>query len=324
MNVNKSVTAKILEEIIKQSPDQKNPVKSLTKILSMSIETAYRRIRNQIPFTIEEVIIIAKYFNLSIDELLGLKSDNLLFNKDFNIEQNPIDIYSDLLRDDIEFIEKLLGSTYVKISAAVNRIPFRFLPHKSLFKLEYCHYMYSMGKIPFISTHYSDIELPPAINDLHDLLAARFSRLKNIICIVDNVLYSDVIKKIQYYQQLRFFSAEDLQLLQSELFDVLEGYENMLRNGKNSSGSDYVFYYSLFNLEANLVFIEYDNESLLQFWMYPESQIVIRNNQLIGDIQKRWIDSKIRNSIIITKTSDIQHIEILRNLYQQISDLMKG
>jgi len=136
-------------------------------------------------------------------------------------------------------------------------------------------------------------------------------------------LYSNIIKKIQYYRQLQFFSVEDLQLLQAELFVLLEMYENLLRNGKSRSGSDFVFYYSLFNLESNLVSFEYDGESLLQFWIYPESPVVVKNNQLMGDMQKRWIDSKIRNSILITKTTDAHQIEMLRNVYQQIAELSK-
>jgi len=315
---------KIVNEIIKQSPEDRNPVNYLTRTFSMSKETAYRRIRNKIPFSIEEVVVIAKCFNLSVDELLELRFDNnYLFNKDFNINQDPVDIYSDLLKDDIEFMEKLLVSNKVKITVAMNNIPFRFLPYKALFKLDYCHYMYSIGKIPLITTLYSDIELPPVINELHDKSASRFSRLNNITCIVDSMLYSNVIKKIQYYHRLKFISNEDLHVLQSELFNLLEKYENILRNGKNHVGSDYVFYYSFFNLETNLASFEYNDDSLLQFWIYPESPVVIKNNQQASGIQKRWIDSKIRNSMLITKTTDIHQIEMLRSMYQQISDLTK-
>ena len=289
----------------------------------MSKETAYRRLRNKIPFTIEEVVVIAQCFNLSVDELLDLNSnDNFLFNKDLNINQDPVGIYSGLLRDDIEFMEKLLVSKNIKIAATLNSIPLRFLPYKSLFKLDYCHYLYSAGKIPF-TAQFSDIELPPAINDLHDTCAFCFSRLNNITCIVDSMLYSNIINKIHYFYRLKFLSTEDLRVLQSDLFDLLEMYENLLRNGKNNAGSNYIFYYSFFNIETNLVFFEYDSNCLLQFWIYPESPVVIRNNQQVDIIQKRWIDSKIRNSMLITKTIDINQIEMLRNVYQQISDLTK-
>jgi len=59
----------------------------------------------------------------------------------------------------------------------------------------------------------------------------------------------------------------------------------------------------------------------LQSWIYPESPIIIKNDKTINSIQKRWIDSKIRNSMLITKTNDIQQIEIFRNIYKEISEL---
>jgi len=314
---------KIVNEIIKQSPEDKNPVNYLTRTFSMSKETAYRRLRNKIPFSIEEVVIIAQHFNLSVDELLDLKSNsNFLLNKDLSLNQDPVDIYSDLLKDDIEFMEKLILSKNMKITATLNIIPFRFFPYKSLFKLDYCHYLYSAGKIPF-TTVYSDIKVPPAVDDLHDTCAFCFSRLKNITCIVDNMLYSNIVSKIRYYYRLKFLSIEDIHVLQSDLFDLVEMYENLLRSGKNGAGSNYAFYYSFFTIETNLVSFEYDGDSLLQFWIYPEGPVVIRNNQQVNIIQKRWIDSKIRNSMLITKTIDINQIEMLRNMYQQISDLTK-
>jgi len=313
---------KIINEIIKQSPCDKNPVDYLTRTFSMSKETAYRRIRNQISFTIEELVILAKHFNLSIDEMLELKSENnFLLNKEFDMEQNPATVYSGLIGEDIKFMEELIAAKNVKITAILNSIPFRFLPCKSLFKLEYCHYMYSTGKISLITSRYSDIELPATIGDLHDKSASLFSRLNNITCIVDSMLYSNIIKKIEYYRQLQFLSAEDLQLLQAELLGILAMYENLLRTGESGSGAGYVFYYSFFNLESNTVSFEYGDESALQFWIYPESPVVIKSNQLISDIQKRWIESKIRNSMLVTKTTDIHQIEMIRNVYQQIERL---
>jgi len=316
-----SVNSIIINEIIRQSAGMKSPVNRLVKILSMSRETAYRRIRNQIPFSVDEVVVIAKHFNLSLDKLLDLKSEDSFSNKNFNVEREPEDIYSGLIGDDIEIMEKLLASKNVKITAALNSMPFRFLPHKSLFKLDYCHYLHSVGKISLVTTCFSDIEVPTVIDDLHEKSIACFNRLNNITCIVDNMLFSGIIKKIQYYHRLKFISDEDLQHLQSEMFELLKAYENLLRNGKNSAGSNYTFYYSFFNFESNIIFYEYDDNSLLQIWVYPESPILIKNNNQVNTIQKRWIDSKIRNSILITKSADANQIEMIRDVYHQIEEL---
>jgi len=316
--------SKIIDEIIKQSPGNVRPANVLTEIFNMSKETAYRRINNRISFSIEEVVTIAKYFNFSIDAVLDLESENhYLITDNVNVERQPADIYSDLLGNDIELMEKLLASARVNITATMNRIPFRFLPYQSLFKLDYCHFLYSQGKVSLISAKYDNIEIPPAINNLYRKTGSYFNRLNNITCIVNGTLFSDIIKKIQYYYRLKFISGEDLKNLQADLLNLLEKYEKLLHEGKNSAGSNYTFYYSFFNLESNMIFLEYDKNTMLQFWIYPESPITIKNNRQISDVQKRWIDSKIRSSMLISKTSDVYQIDILRNIYQQILDLPK-
>jgi len=317
----RNIKAKTINEIIRQSSGNINSVNYLMKLLSISRETAYRRLRNINSFSVKEIIAIAKDLNISIDRLLDLKvNNNKLLINGFNFDREHVDIYSGLLQSNIEFMEKLLASTSTKITAIKNSLPFRLLPFKSLFKFDYCRYMYSAGKIP-LTTRYSDIVIPPQINELYEQCVSRFSRLTNITCIIDNKLFSGIIEKIQYYYRLRFISAEDLQILQAELFKFLEGYECLLRSGKNSAGSDYVFYYSLFNIESDIVFYEYDNNSLLQIRIFPESPIVIKNDNLINAIQLKWIDTNIRNSLLITKTADIHQVEMLRSVYQQISDL---
>ena len=313
--------SRIIEELAKRSAGKVKSVDYLMKSFSVSKETAYRRLRNQIPFSLEEVAAIASDLNTSIDQLLGFKTNsNYPFMNRFNLDQEPEGIYADLLNSDIEIVEKLISANDVKIVAAINRLPLQLLHYKSLFKLDYYHYMYSIGKISLM-TKYSDITVPPHIIDLHKKAFDCFSKLNNITCIVDNTVFSDIIKKIQYYYRSKFISDEDLQILQSELLELLEVYESLLRNGKNSAGSDYVFYYSFFRLESSMVFFEYDDNSILEIRIYPESPIILQNNRLVNDVQKRWISSKIRNSVLITKTADIQQIEMLRDVYRQIGEL---
>jgi len=317
------MNAQIVDEIVKQMPGKRRPVVYLMKALSLGKESAYRRIKDQIPFTFEEVAIIARDLDLSIDQILGQKvNNNISFYADLNVEQDPMDIYANMLTKDIAFMEKLITSSDLKITAIINRIPLRYFPFKALFKFEYCHYLYSIGHIPLMM-RFSDIAVPHQISSLHEKCTYYFRGLQNITCVLDSMVYSKLIREIQYYHRMGFITEEDLHSLQSELFEILEMYESMLRKGKSSSGTNYTFYYSHLTLDSSSIFIEYNSSLSLQFWIYPESPVIINNNSMISDVQRRWIDSKIRNSMLITKTNDTQQIEMLRDVYKQISDLAK-
>jgi hypothetical protein len=312
---------KIVTEITKQIPKEKNLLDYLMQLLALKRESAYRRINSQIPFTVNELISISKDLKISIDQLLDLKTNDFFpFDNEFNVDSQPVDIYSGLLTSDIQTMEKLLASNGTKITAVINQIPLRFLPYPSLFKIEYCHYLYSIGNISLIS-NFSDIAVPPQISGLYEKLSSCFSRLDNITCILDSMAFPGIIRKIEYYHRSKFISTEDVHSLQAELFELLESYESLLRTGKNRAGSDYTFYYSFLNLESNTIFLEYDDNFLLQLWIYPESPVVIKDNRMTGAIQRKWIDAKMRNSVLITKTNDTQQIELLRNIHERIKQL---
>ena len=315
-----NLNQKIVKEIIPKLDGKANLVDYLMNLLSMKKESCYRRIRNNIPFSFEEIAIIARGLDISIDQLIEQNVSCFSLNTDFDINQEPEDTFSSLLNNDIKIIRKMLTEKDVKITVSMNRIPFYLLPFVELFKFEYFHYMYSSGKIS-IMTRFSDIVIPNHIIDLHQMSYLLFNKLNNVTCIINSMVYTEFIKRIKFYYRSKFISDDDLQVLQAELFELLKKYESLLRNGKNTSGSEYLFYYSFFALENSFTFFESSENTLLQYWVYPESPIIIKNNKTINDIQKRWIDSKIRNSMLITKTNDAQQIEILRNIYKEISEL---
>ena len=313
---------KIISAITRQESKKKILISTLMKMLSICKESAYRRIRNQIPFSMEEVVILANHYNLSIDSLFDIK-----LNKGFDIEgsldivPNSSEPFVRLLREDIGFMQKLQTSSHLKITAILNQVPFRLLPYQSLFRLDYCHELYSTGEISLMAK-YSDIEISPQLNSLRERAVECFSRVNNITCIIDGTIYPNIINKVKYYYRMGFISGEDLKIIRLELLELLNKYESLLRTGANGAGSNYNFYYSPFTNESNIIFIEYDGNTVFQDWVYPKCPIVITNNPLINDFQKGWIDSKIRNSIPITKSADAQQVEMLRAAYRQIEGLM--
>jgi hypothetical protein len=319
----KHLNTPVIEEIVKKLPNRRRLVNYLMDTLDLGKESAYRRIKNQIPFTFNEVVTIANDLNFSIDKVTKCKTSIYFsFDEELHSANEPEDVYLAMLRRDHATMEQMLTSSGYAITATLNRIPFHFFPYQSLFKFAYYHYLYSVGKISLM-THFSDIKIPGPIADLYEKNIAAFNRLDNITCILDSLIYSKIISEIQYYYRLKFISEDDLRALQTELFELLDMYENLLRKGKSVQGSNFTIYYSLLNLDSNSIFIEYDDNFSLYIWIYPESPIAISNNRCMYEIQKRWVDSKIRNSMLISKTNDTMQIEMLREIYKQISNLTK-
>ena len=64
-------------------------VDAISEILHVSSDSAYRRIRGDTPLVLSEVRQLCNHFNLSLDQLLNVKSGSILFqdvrrqNKDY-------------------------------------------------------------------------------------------------------------------------------------------------------------------------------------------------------------------------------------------------
>ncbi|GHV07549.1 hypothetical protein FACS1894160_0320 [Bacteroidia bacterium] len=319
----KDLNAKIINEINKRLSDKGKIIHYLMNTLCIAKESAYRRLKSQIPFTFEEVVTIAQNLDFSIDKVLSRDSGNrIFFDMPVNITQTPTEIFQDMLERSSHVLQKLVSSEKQNIIAALNQLPFRFLPYKTLLKLEYCNYLYTNGYMSLM-TRFSEIAITPQMESLHEKCADYFEHLKNVTVIIDNTICSKIIKGIRYYHDLGFISNEDIKALQADLYKLLEIFETMLRTGQNHAGSAYFFYYAVHSIDSNTIYYEYDNKTMSQIWLYPESPIIINNNSLICNMQKRWLESKIRNSMLITKSNDAQQIEILRDMHKLVSELHK-
>jgi hypothetical protein len=315
----KEINANIINEIVRHV-SKKRMKDYLGGLLSLSKESVYRRIYSHIPFTLDEIQLIANDLNVSIDRLIGFNEGNSFhFSRYYNMQ--PADAYCAMLTRNIKTLDRLSVFKNVKITAVLNHIPFYLCPLPSLFKLDYFHYLYSTGSISFMD-RFSETDVPAGVVDLQEQLVASLKNLPALTCITDTTFYSNIIHKIQYFYRLNFLISEDVRTLQMEMYQLMEMFENLLRKGQNSNGVDCLFYYSFLNLESSSVFIEYADNSTLELWIYPGgSPLEIHNSATICDFQRQWIDFKMRNSILITKTNDLHLMEILRDMQKQIAGL---
>jgi hypothetical protein len=71
---------KLLFQQIKESlPEHLSLVDEISELLNISYDSAYRRIRGEKSLSVDELELLSKRFNLSVDSLFNIKSDNVIF-----------------------------------------------------------------------------------------------------------------------------------------------------------------------------------------------------------------------------------------------------
>ena len=71
------MNAELINILKKRTSEKQNTVDLLMDIVSIGKEAAYRRLRGEIPFTLEEAVSICSRLNVSLDVLAGTKQEDI-------------------------------------------------------------------------------------------------------------------------------------------------------------------------------------------------------------------------------------------------------
>jgi hypothetical protein len=195
----KTLNEKVIREINQKMRCRIKPVNYLMDLLGIGKESAYRRLKNQIAFTLEEVSILAGDLDFSVDSLI--EQDNkrhVCFDLIVNPTDQPVLIYENMLAYNNDLMKELNISKNLQITAAVNHLPLQYFPFEMLFKYEYYHYLHSGGNIP-MSLPFSDLTISPGIAKLRENLIYNFAQIDNITCVLDRSSYERIFNGINYY-----------------------------------------------------------------------------------------------------------------------------
>ena len=70
----------IFEQIKEKVPSSHSFIHEIADLLGISYDSAYRRVRGDKEITFEELYKLANQFNLSVDSILNVKNQNVIFN----------------------------------------------------------------------------------------------------------------------------------------------------------------------------------------------------------------------------------------------------
>lgn len=134
-----------LIEVMKEKiPDGVNLANTLMDILYIGKEAVYRRLRGEVPFTLNEASIISKKLGVSLDQIVGISyTNNAMFDLNLLHYSDPIKTYYKILDHYLELFESLRDDPTSELSTASNMIPQTYyLKYDSLSKFRLFKWMY--------------------------------------------------------------------------------------------------------------------------------------------------------------------------------------
>jgi hypothetical protein len=314
----------IFEEIQKNIPRNQLLVSYLMDTLAIAKEPAYRRIRGQVPFTFEEVAKISTNLGISIDNMLEHSENSQIvqFKMPVNTGRTPDEVITAMLSDELSRLKKLSAANDAEITMGVNRIFWQFFNFPVMVKLEYCRFLTAFNQIP-IGTSFANIDVPQEIMEICQQIRYYTQKIHNITCIIQKDVILKTIDEINYVRQKHSISDKQLREIQSELFGFLEFFVSQ-NAGENSSNSDWKYYLCPTYIDTNSMSCSFGGNGFVQFWIYFESPFIIKNNSIMAQVQRRWLESRKKVSMLITHSNDLILAKFHEDMRKAITDLTKN
>lgn len=299
-----------LRAIHTKIPHHSTLTNTLVEMLHIEKEAVYRRLRSEVPFTLAEAATVSSRFGISLDYLVGLRTET---SKPFQLAlmeyENPLDEDFSMLGNLIRFFRRLRTETDEKPEAglASNVIPqslcmnYRFLADFYLFKWLYLYE--SPGEVK----SFRAVKAGEKLRKLHRDFIFEARRLGSTSYIIDHQAVQYLVCDIRYFAGIRLITEEEVSNLKTDIHRMLDDFETLAAKGGYDSGSKVGIYISNINFDTSYSYIETANHKISLIPAFTLNSLFSLDGKTFERV-KKWIQSLKRLSTLISESGEIQRV----------------
>lgn len=306
-------------------PEHLSLVDLVSDVLHISEDSAYRRIRGDKQLALEEVYTLCRHFNLSLDRLLGLPSNNIIFTggyirpETFNFSQ-----FLKGIHDLLKWINQQKQSEVIFFSKDIP--PYHYFLFPEIVAFKYFSWMRTMLNFPELRTvKFSLDHNQDELVQTGQKIAELYYKIPGVeVLNPDNILTT--LRQIEYYKDAKLFaSEEDL----NRVFDSLEKMVDHLRHmategskflpGKDPSfsTSEYKLYVNDFYVGDNTLLVKTERE-MLCFLILCGTNVYRTSDPGFNTYQEKFIRNIISKSSLISVVNEKERNIFFQSIRERI------
>ena len=311
----------LVAEINKKFQKNSVMVNTLADILRIERGAVYRRLRQDVPFTFNEIVTISKNLNISLDNLVGVeKNRNVLFQMQLHNFTSPKDSDSQLLNTYVKFLRSLTKSNDSETASASNVLPhdlFNGFEYLLKFYLFVWNYHHNISK----TKQFHEILITPAISRFFDEYTIEMKNFNKTNYIFDNRLFRFFVDRVNYFNIIRLIEKDDVLKIKEDLHSMLDYLEEIALNGRfKETGNAVNIYISDIDITTCYAYIGSKDFHLSLIKAFTLLYITSFDEQTF-EKTKVEINTLIKISTLITLTNEKQRIlffEKQRNIINEL------
>lgn len=311
-----SIQSSFLEEVRKRMPANLSFVDELSELLSVSRDSAYRRIRGETVLSLDEAKKLCERFGVSIDSFFAPSANMVPF-----MDRAPSSAYS---------LEQWLNSVYknvemlTAITYAAKDIPvFHYVRNPKLSEFKMFFWQKTIiGNPDFKQLKFEPGIIPKEMVQLGVRIWDRYARIpSNEIWAEESI--NNTLKQIEFYNECGFFTNPDQPMELCEyLHALILTTQDEAANGKKEEGASFHLYQNEVLMSDNTVFAM-AGEKRLAYLNYNTLSLLITQHEYFCAKTEDYLNSLIKHSTLISATAEKERIKFFSKLTNRIEEFKK-
>lgn len=300
---------------------------TVSELLNVSADSAYRRIRGETPLVLEEAALLCRHFSISLDTLLsgGGKAVSFMPTHLNNVAY-PFEQY---LQDILAAFRQMGTQPKKGITYLTKDVPlFYHFMLRPLFAFRYFFWMKSILQHPdFANQKFSFDLLPSSIEQLGQEIVKQYSQIPSTE-IWNTECVNSVINQVEYYREAGHFrSDEDIDAIYEALRQTLTHLKEQAAHGCKflpgenplTRKSNYRLFYNRVALGDNTILVEADGQKTLYLIYDVLNYMATQDPAFCSEVDAK-LQVLMKRSTIISNVSEKQRSVFFNLLLRKIPD----
>ena len=320
----KNYQKKLVEEICKHIGIEKQ-ADVIAQIIGSSISSAYKKINLDTAFSFDEIVLLANYFNLSLDQLYAKNASKCSIQMDAlrKMPEHPKDYLLNIIQH-LNSLTKLSKPSYINLAGEVPIFHFMTFPRLFAFKLY--SWNYASWSIPAFKSRF-DIDAYLRDKELVQLMEKcahiyyHFSGIE-----IWNIRLLDItLDQIKFFIQMNMFKdrnsvhliVNDLEKFIEHLLSMCESATKRFETQTNYNKSAIKIYINEF-IHSNEVISVQSDEANFVFASIDAPNFIISSDPKFTQHLKKWLENTVKHSTQISGEGEKERKKLFNNLFKKL------
>ncbi len=310
--MSRTLQHQLLEEILNRFPKRAAAVEELAKLFGVQKDAVYRRLRGDTLLTPDEITLLTKTFNLSLDSLVYQESSTVFFNfTPFSNKVNNVGDYLNGVLNDLNQVRQLPDVMIYYVSYEIPFFYYAFFPELISFKL------FIWGKTVWDFDYLKDRSFDFDIISYPDEQVIQ-DILKNFLSLPTTEIWSvniidNTLSQIEYFVNTNGFkNPTDAYILCDKLQALVEQWCKMAELGKkfplgnfseDMARSDFHLYQQELLISSNTILVTSPVTNVI-FPIISNPNYLRSNDKRMCEYQEEWFKKAISKSTYLSSQNE--------------------